>query len=202
MVFELPIIEEKIKMHQVTALHLTASLAFIGTGAIVVVYNYTIPYWGAALLVLGISILIATIFKNKWLVTPKVSRMFRVAELILALCVEGYSFYQQWKFPMVIFGGLNAALLFSLFWEHTAGETLFVLIDAEGIKLPVTSRKRYIGWNEVEQVLLRYGTISINCIDNRMFQWHIGDVEVDGNALESFSNLKIEEYKGKRFQEW
>ena len=81
MEYELPVADKKVKPHQVTALHLICALAFIGTGAIIFVYNYTITYWGLALLIGGIMLTIATIARNKWLITRNINTIFRIVEL-------------------------------------------------------------------------------------------------------------------------
>lgn len=202
MVYDLPLVEEKVKPHQVTTLHLVSSFAFIGAGAIIVIYNYTIPGWGLALLLTGLLMLCMTIFKNKWLTGKKINPAFRVIELLIAIAFCSYSVIMQWKFPIVIFGGLCAALLFALYWERSAGNKLFVHIDDDGLRLPVV-RRRFIPWSEVENVVLRFGTITINCVDNHLFQWTIAEPGFDNEIFETYCKTKVEENVSKRRKdEW
>lgn len=201
MVYDLPLVEEKVKPHQVTTLHLVSAFAFIAAGAIIVIYNYTIPGWGLALLLSGLLLLGLTIFKNKWLTGKTVNQAVRIAELFVVAAFEVYSLKMQWKFPIVIFGGLSAALLFALYWERNAGGRLYVHVDDAGLRLPVV-RRRFIPWSEIENVVLRFGTITINCLDNHLFQWSIADADLDNEIFEAFCVAKVEENIGKRISDW
>ena len=198
MVYDLPLDEVKVKPHQITTLHLLSALAFTGTGAIIFVYNYVITMWGAALLAVGIILLALTIFKNKWVTRNKTSTILRIIELAIALTVGIYSATQHWKFPVVIFGILSASLLFGIYWERSIGGALFVHIDDSGIKLPVISRLRFLKWTEVEQVVLRFGALSINCVDNRFFQWSLSNNDIDPEIFEAYCSAQVEANRGKR----
>ena len=197
MEYNLQLAEEKIKPHQVTTLHLISSFAFIGAGAIIVIYNYTIPGWGLALLLAGLVILALTIFKNSWVNSKKINPLVRVAELLVAVVFTIYAILMHWKFPILLFGGLSAGLVFALFWERNAGNKLYVHVDAEGLRLPVV-RRRFIPWTEVEVVVLKYGTLTINCLDNHLFQWTVADPDFDNAQFEAFCEAKVEENVGKR----
>jgi len=203
MTFDLQLTEEKIKRHQVTAMHLTCALAFIAAGAIIVIYNYTIPYWGLAELIAGVLILGVTIIKNSW-VTGKNSVLYRIGELAIAATMAVYSVTQHWTFPIFIFSVLTLAVAFAMFWERaSSGDAQIMHIDDTGIRLPVTSRKRFIDWVETDSVILRYGTLSIECTDNRLFQWNVKGIAFKPEELEQFSKSKIEEHKARRVvEEW
>ena len=202
MVYDLPLVEEKVKPHQVTTLHLVSSFAFIGAGAIIVIYNYTIPGWGLALLITGILILGLTIVKNKWITSAKVNPAIRILELLIAISVGMYSYFQQWKFPVVIFSILSAALAFSIYWERNSDNILYVHVDDDGLKLPVV-RRRFIPWKEIDNVVFRFGTLTINCLDNHLFQWTIAEQTIDPETFEVFCKRKVDENaKRRRNDEW
>ena len=197
MEYDLPLAEEKVKPHQVTTLHLVCALGFIGTGAIIAVYNFTIPLWGVALLVAGALLLGLTIFKNKWVTSKEINPTVRIAELAIAITVAIYAAIQQWKLPTGMFGVLSAGLMFSLYWERKAGGTIYVHIDETGLRLPVV-RQRFLPWTAVDQVVYRFGTLTINTADNHLFQWNIALPDFDNEIFEAFCSAKIEEYKAKR----
>ena len=197
MVYDLPLVDEKVKPHQVTTLHLVCAFAFIGTGAIIAVYNYTIPMWGGALLAIGILLLGITIFKNKWVTGKHTNLQARIAELIIAAVIAAYSATQQWKFPTGMFAALCIGLLFAIYWERKASSVLYVHVDDKGLRLPIT-RSRFIPWVEAENVVLRFGTLTINTADNHFFQWNIRATEHDPEIFEAFCNAKIEENRSKR----
>ena len=198
MVYDLPVDEEKVKPHQVTTLHLVCSMAFIAAGAIIFRYNFVITTWGLVLLLTGVLLLVLTIAKNKWMLGNRVNPVVRMAELAIALWMAIYSLTQQWKFPAGIFGVLSAVIIFALYWERNRGSKLIVRIDDEGVKLPLTSRKRFLPWTELEQVVLRFGTLSIDCVDNHLFQWNIPGLEVDAERFDDFCKAKVEENRSKR----
>jgi len=202
MVYDLPVMGGKVKPHQVTALHLLCALAFTGTGAIITIYNYTFPEWGVALLVAGVALLGLTMFRNRWLTATKVNFYARIAELVLAMAMAILSLVQGWKFPMGIFGVLSAAVAFAIFWERAAGQALFIHVDEVGFRLPVTARKRFIPWNEVEEVVLRYGILSIECLENRLHQWDIADTNTNDEAFMAYCSTHVEANKGMRVEEW
>jgi len=198
MVYDLPLTEEKVKPHHITTLHLICAFAFIGTGAIIAVYNYTLSIiWGLGLLAAGLLILGLTIAKNKWVISKKINMVLRIKELVISVLVATYSIYQHWKFPSLIFGMLSSALVFALYWERNSGGALYVHVDDNGLKLPVM-RRRFIPWAEVDQVVLRFGTLTINCVDNHFFQWTLADPDFDNEIFEQFCSVKIEENISKR----
>jgi hypothetical protein len=198
MVFELPVTGQKVKQQQVTALHLFSGLAFVGTGAIICVYNNKIPMWGAAILAAGIVLLVVSIFRNRWLTGRQANRVVRVLELGVSLGIAGLSFAEQWKFPLGIFSVLSAAILFSLYWERDAGQALQVVVDEAGVHLPVTSRKRFLSWAEVEQVLLRYGVLSIDCVDNKLYQYDVSAFTADEEIFDAFCKSQVANSIGDR----
>ncbi len=202
MEYTIPIQEEKVKPHQVTTLHMVCALAFLGTGAIIAVYNYTIPGWGIALLCEGLLLVGLTMFRNKWVLQPQVNRIFRVVQLLTAIAVAGYSFLQHWKVPEGVFGVLSLCLAFALYWEKSVGETLNVIIDEGGIHLPVTARKRLIEWKEVENVVLRHGTLSVNCVDDRLFQWTARANKIEVADLEQFCAALVSKHETEKEEDW
>lgn len=202
MVFELPLSEGKVKPHQVTALHLLAGLAITGAGAMFYLFYPASKLWSLPLLIAGIGLLLVVMFRNKWLTKPATNRIVRIAELMVMLCLASYSAIHSWTPPAVMFGILSATILFALFWEQSSSNSLTVKIDNSGIKLPLTSRKRFIAWQEVEHVILKFGTLTINCYDNRLFQWTIAATVIDKEAFESFCNTRIQEAKKTVVNDW
>ncbi len=191
MEFQLPVSGDKVKPQQITALHLFCGLAFVGTGVIIAVYNYDIPLWGGAILIAGLVLLVLAIFKNRWLTQKSTNLIFRFLELLIAGGIAALSFYEQWKFPSGIFTVLTAAILFSLYWERSAGQKVFVQVDEGGIKLPVTSRRRFVAWHDVDTAVLKYGILSINCLDNKLYQFDVSGNTVDDEDFNSFCTAQV-----------
>lgn len=198
MVFELPITEQKVKAHQVTALHLLVALASIGAGAVLFRYYEPAAIWSIALIVVGVVLLLVSMFRNKWLLRKNINRVVRVFELMAMLCLASFAAIQEWTPPAIMFGVLSAAVLFAIIWENQGDGSLKILVDDDGVKLPVTSRKRFVAWQDIDQLLLKFGTLTINCSDNRLFQWVIGSINFDKEQFEDFCAKKIAEGHLKR----
>ena len=198
MIYDLPLEERKVKPHHVTTLHLVCALAFITTGGIIFRYNYIITMWGAALMGIGVVLLILTMFRNKWLTSRNINTAIRIIELAVALTVAIYSLIQYWKFPAMIFGVLSASLIFGLYWERASGNALSVIVDENGVRVPVSGRQRFLKWTEIEQIVLRFGALTINCVDNRLFQWSLGNGNIDPDTFETYCNTQIEVNRSKR----
>lgn len=198
MTFELPLTEARVKPHQVTALHLMAALVMAGSGAVLSLAVSPVRIWSVMLLIAGLVLLGTTLFRNRWLRQAKVNRLFRIAELLVLLCLASYFVINHLNLPAAMCGVLAAAIMFAIFWEQQTAAVLMVRIDDGGVKLPVTSRRRQLDWPEIEQVLLRFGTLTINCYDNRLFQWTVGTIVFDKAEFETFCNTQIAAGKLKK----
>ncbi len=201
MEYELQLVDEKVKMHQVTALHLICSFAFIGAGSIIYLFNDTIKPWGIVVMLAGFSLLALILFKNKTITAPRANNYFHIAELVVTVTLAVYATAMKWVVPQGIFGILSAALIFALFWERKGNAIQYINVSTAGISLPFESRKRSLNWTEVEQVLLRFGTLSIDCVDNRLFQWNVREIPFSANEFEAFCSKLIEENRVKRIKD-
>lgn len=197
----LPLTEDKVKPQQITALHLLCALVLVCTGAIFS-YYFTgfVQNLGFGILVAGMALLITVIAKNKVILRREVNRIFRVVELLIFLCLLSYAAMHQWKLPMGIFGVVSAAILFAIYWENAGSNRLAIQMDENGAKLPVTSRRRSIAWHEIQEVLLRYGTLTIDCYDNQFYQWDIDTVDFDDEIFEAWCKARIEANEHKRIK--
>lgn len=202
MMFELALPEERVKPHQVTALHLMAALAMIGSGAVLKLFYPPAAVWSLVLAGVGVVLLLVSIFRNRWLTRSKANRVIRFIQLLLMAGLSLFFISKQWTPPAVIFGILGAAMLFALFWEQRAGRLQVIRIDEQGIKLPATSRRRNIGWPEVERVILRFGILTIDCEDNRLYQWNTSTTDIDTDTFEAFCFAHIEAGRKKRVADW
>lgn len=213
MTFEIPLAEQKIKPHQVTALHLMVGFALVASGAFIIfVFSsmMLLPFrWNEIakdspvnmhmillpeylMIGAGLIILFLSLFKNRWLLQPGNNKTVRIVELIFCAAIAGYSLYTGAMVLACIFGLLSVAVVYSFFAENAGGKQPTVVIDENGIRLPMNVRRRHINWAEVEKVLLRHGTLTINCLDNKLYQWITVKNDTDITAFEAFCNAHIE----------
>ena len=219
MVFDLPVTEEKVKSHQITALHLIVALALFTSGVLFyfmyLLFAYTIyketsehtlqmvRMEGVVTAVLGILLFAVIVVKNKWLVKPANNRAIRIGELLVVACISIYTFTVHMPAPGSTFAILAAVLVFAIYWEAKAGKPNYVYVDEQGIRLPSTSRKRSLEWWEIDEVMLKYGTLSIECMENRLYQLSINPVQFDMKQFDTFCTERIRESADKRKKnEW
>lgn len=216
MTFELPLTEDRVKPHQVTALHLFVVLTMLITASVMMVSYYAVShmpedkalahrsllYYGlaASLAIYAVSaiLLIIILVKNKWLQKPVNNLILRIVELLLMLVFAAYAWSVGVIVPAIIFTLLAGAIVFAINWERKKDTPLTILVDKEGIKPPVNSRKRFIEWPEVEHVLLRFGTLTINCADNRMYQWNVGNTMFEPEVFEVFCIRQVDKAREQR----
>ena len=128
--------------------------------------------------------------------------MFRIAELVCTLLYGAYFLYGKLWLPTGIFGILSATLLFAIFWENNKNRAQYVHIDEKGVQLPATSRRRELAWNQVAQVILRFGILTIDCYDNHLYQWNVKMPEYSKEELEGYCSKLIAEHKEKQEADW
>lgn len=213
--FELPLSEEKVKRQQVIALHLIVIFTFIASGAFLLLVQYMLSKLsdsqphpvllanvpdvaGGFLVVAGIVFFGILLFRHKWLMEKKVNRIARAVELLLLLCLASFAIMNNLWFPAAIYGLVAGAVFFAIYWESISDSTLYIEINERGIRLPVNSRKRFLQWWEVENVLFRFGVLTIDCYDNRLFQWNIKSINFDKENFQRFCLEHIAANKEKR----
>lgn len=199
--FELVLAEGKIKPQQITALHLMSAFAIIGTGAVFYFFSMYLKWWGGGLLVAGIVLLLLTIGRNKWMMRPEVNRVFRVIELMAALCIASYCALNAMWVPTAMFAILSIVIVMAFMWERGSGEQ-FIYVSKEGIKLPFSSRKRFIEWKDVDSVLYKFGTLTIETGENKLYQWNIRKARLEREPFEKFCAEQAEAHREKRVAEW
>lgn len=220
MVFEIPLATQNVKPHQVTAMHLLAALAFIGVAGVTLMLNNmvlelpdapsaavqqaqinifdAVDLGGSIVLVIGSFILLTTLFRNKWVTRGRNNNIFRLVETYLSLLIAGYFLYRSWNIPSAIFAILTAALAFAKYAERGKLKNKTVSFNDDGVKLPLGMRSNNLKWAEVTSVILRHGTLTINTINNKLYQWMTTPNDIDATTFESFCSTQIEASKKDR----
>jgi hypothetical protein len=204
MQFEIPIEEARGKRSYIISLHLVVCFLLIITGIFEFLlfvffsksaadqfhYFHLLKWGGPVTTLLGLTLLGFLIFKNKWLNEVRINRGVRIVELII---FTGFTFI-AWQlkvvYPAAMFGIIAVCLLLALFWETKTGERN-VVISENGILIPKASGGELLKWYEVQNVIHRFGIITIDCIDNRLLQWNTKKSALDEELLYEFCKAKI-----------
>lgn len=195
--YVLPLVEKKVKNHQIIALHLMVALAVAGAGAVFYTFMQEVQPYGLALMIGGASLLIVSIFRNRWLIKAGVNRLVRVAELSVTIAIFYYVARHGMTPAMIMFGTLSAAIIFAFIWERETNRGLVVHINNDGLKLPVTLR-RNLDWKDVESIILKFGILTVNATNNRMFQWTVAEMDFDTKSFDKFCREQISKGKEQR----
>lgn len=209
--FTLSLADEKVKPYQTVALHFLMGLALLTFGILsYVFYFYTIMAtdhkssipefrkWGVAMILPGLVILFFSLFRGRWLKEPKNNRLFRIIEVVCASVYAGYFVIAKWWVPAGIFGILALTLVLATLWEGSRNRMQLIHIDDQGIALPGTSRRRSLEWNEIQQVLLRFGVLTIDCYDDHLYQWNVTLPEFHKDEFEAYCAKQVKENEHKK----
>ncbi len=215
MQFEIPIEETRGKRSYIISLHLVVCFLLIVTGIFEFVlylffaksagdlfhYFHLLKWGGPLTSLLGFILLGFLIFKNKWLDDRAVNRTVRIVELIV---FAGFTF-AAWKlkviYPAAMFGIIAACLLMALFWE-TKNMERKVIIGEEGIITPKATGNQQLRWYEVQNILLKFGILTIDCVDNRLLQWQVKSFSTDVESFNDFCKAKIAASMKERGKNW
>ncbi len=208
--FKLELVEERVKPHQVTALHLIAALTLTGTGGLCfLIRTYapvlplpdnTVLMAGTLFLLSGLFLLGIILLRNKWLLNPHINHIFRIIELTMLSAGAFFFMLFQWWIPAAMAGIVSLTLAFSLFWEKGKNRRQHITINEKGIRLPPASRRKQLSWPEVERVMLRFGVLTVDCLHNRLMQWNVQEAGFDRETFEAWCTTQIETGKDKRIQ--
>ncbi len=213
--FDLSIAGEKVKPHQSLALHIMVGLALIGFG-VISYFFYAFTYvatksqfplhdlkvWAIVMLFFGFIIIFITIFRKSWMIYPKNNRIFRIIELIACVSFLVLSYGNALKMPAAIFAILSLGILYAIFQEEGNNKPLLLSVSDEGINLPSTARRKFLEWTEVESIILRFGTITVECQGNSFFQWNVNNINFDNEIFEAYCKSQVAEHKNKRIKDW
>ena len=212
--FQIELKDNRQKARQSTSLHLITGFAMSGIGAftfllgnanwIQTVFHAPIlpsVILGTISLLYGLVVLYFIFFRNKWLQISSNNKMIRLTSVNVCGILAIIFVLSQWWLASGIAGVAAAANLFALFYEQKLAQPLFVVFDVVNIQLPASSRSRQLEWQDVARVILRHGTITIDCTNNFLYQWTVKHNDVDALTFEAFCRAQIEANKTKRMND-
>lgn len=163
--------------------------------------HFALLKWGGiTTLLLGLLLLGFLIFKNKLLTKTPVNRILRIIELLIFTTFAITAWRYEINFPAAIFGVTAAALLYALFWENNTKEKK-VIVSESGIQIPKATNQS-LQWYEIQNLVLRYGIITIDCLDNHLMQWNVQKTDFDEEIFNEFCKAQIAANIKNRIKNW
>ncbi len=103
-------------------------------------------------------------------------------------------FYRAgWEVPAALFGILATVVAGAFLYELRSPAQPQVAVSDRGLVRTAGLQRKTIDWAEVKQVLLRRSVLTIDCLDNRLYQYTVEDaVAYDGVDFEAFCARHIE----------
>ncbi len=191
MAYSLLLAEERVKQHQITALHLICATAFMAFGGVIARFSMRGRIPGIILLLLGLGFALFTVTQSKKLLAGNTNKLFRIGELVIALLMIGFSVMVGWKIPIGIFGAIGVAVAYALYNESRAGAGTKISVQDDGLILPPGTKIKTLKWTDTDQVLLKFGVLTINTVDNTLLQWQVRSIDFDLDTFNRYCAQQI-----------
>lgn len=178
-----------------TTLHLMLAIALcgLGLGFMIIFWFLYRPFAGFGLgcFIGGLGIGAVAILNKRWLTKGRRSLVLRLFEIGLFAIGATIFAYAAWPIPALVFAAIGALIGLATVYETRQPVKSRILIDEKGILLPKGMTAKHIGWEEVEELILRHSILSIELSGNRLIQRNIENNHPDVSALEAFSAEQI-----------
>jgi hypothetical protein len=204
---------KKVKKNQVTGMHLMVGFLLTAIGF----FTWLVPnsvkqetfaflnYVGLLYGFLGLAIIIICIFFNKKVIQTQNNLVLRWIEMVALLTVFIYSIYQKWHLPSAYAAAGLISVLLAYFWETSAKKSSIIAFEDDIITLPKFSKRSSIAWEDLNKVLLRYNTLTIDFKNNKLIQLDIdkiANISINPNDFEAYCKIQIKAKEHLYKKEW
>ena len=206
-VYTLPLATANRSRRYATMLHLMIACMLTGMGiACVCLYWFTtvspkfdssgavVPFliFGILCILTGFAIWGLNIFGKSWLRRKQNNLLFRLLELLLLGGGAILFLLNGWQVPAALFGLMAAVMVYAIFQERGGEGQAMAYFTEKGIDLHTAGRKRLLLWTELESVILRHGILTINTVENKMWQLDVVPAGIDATAVQEYARQQIE----------
>ena len=214
MTYELRTTAVKEQPRYVTTLHLMVAFILfgisLGCGMLywftTVSPKFKLPFLpllvlAAACFATSIFILIMAFKGRQWLQHGRNNNRLRWVEFLLLIAGSAAFLNYGWRAPSVLFAILAAVIVFAIFWEKKGAIDNAVTLDDTGVHLPARL-SGHRPWHDVDKVLLRHGTLTIEFEENKIWQQNIQPPTFPPTELEAWAATQIDTHRPKRTKNW
>jgi len=157
------------------AMHALAGILFLMNG--IGVYKSDTPNWGMAIffIVLGMASIAFPFMMKRFTNIQAANSLARTVQAFVSLtgCLYFLSHLQPLMGILLFLTGIASAYIG---WaEYKIFQPCFVSFDMMGIQLPGTFSSRLIGWNQLNNVILRNDLLTIDFKNNKVLQIEVID---------------------------
>lgn len=161
-------------------------------------------YAGLAYAFFGLFVVIVSIFFNKKIIQTRANLILRFLEICSLLPILIYSLYQSWYLPAVYSTAALIGILLAFYWEKAGKQNRLATFNDNGVQIPGLGKNSELPWQAVKQVLLRHNILTLDCMDNKLYQLTVSkqQTSIDKAAFEIFCHFQIEAKKHLYKAEW
>jgi hypothetical protein len=156
-------------------MHMLIGILFLLNG--IGIYNAPVPNWSMAIffLILGLASIVFPFIMKRFSNIQAANSLTRMIQAFT--CFTGCLFFLENKQPLIglllLLTGLASAYIG--YAEYKIFQPSFARIDTTGITLPTTFSERLIGWNQLNNVILRDDLLTIDFKSNKVLQLEVLD---------------------------
>jgi len=203
--------QNNVKNNQVTAIHLMVGILLLTLGYLTVLVPENIKttkylflnIYGTIILSIGIALIVLSIFFNKKIIQSKYNFVLRIIEMISLLTICIYSFSQKWYLPGAYSLTAIMAVVFAFIWEKNAQHDIDILIKDKNVEIPKFLKRKIIPWKEIKNVVLNHGILTIDCRNNKLYQFPIKEIKIPNQEkIQSFCREKIAKHEHEYNKDW
>ncbi len=222
MQYQIQIISKGIKKSHITAIHLLSGFLLIAMGAVafftpLVLYiakggkehfeidkEFTIANWaGIAYVLVGLLILILTIFFNRKIIQTNKNFVVRLIEFVALSTAFIYCILQNWMLPAVYSGVGLITIFVALYLEKRATQKRFLTILEGGVQIQNAIGTKNYAWSLINNIIINRNIITIDCKNDILIQEQIEAPEkLDNVELSNYIQIQLEKNKDKYQENW
>lgn len=193
---------KQVKKNQVTGMHLMAGFLLIVMGFLtwlvpnaVKQEEFDFLNWvGLAYAFFGVAILIICIFFNKRIIQTKANFTLRILEVFSLAPILVYSLIQKWYLPAGYSAAALLGIILAFYWEKAGKQKRIATFDDNGLHLPRVGKNSQLAWQDITRVLLRHNILTIDCKDNKLFQFTLepSGKQINSEEFEAYCRIQME----------
>lgn len=220
--YTIELIKEKVKRNQVVAFHLIAAIILMIMGFLTFITPFSlniyqagkedtefiqmnwVHYVGLAIGIIGLSIILITIFFNKKFIQDKKNLIIRIIEIICFVPILIYCLYNKWYLPATYSGAALIGICLAYFLEKSQEKNRIIQIGNEGILLKTSSKNSQWKWEELEHFVIKHNVLTLRTIDKKLFQFvFIQHEKEDYQTINEFATALIQKaIPNRRKDDW
>lgn len=219
--YEFILKKKTVKRNQVTAFHIIAALILIILGFLTVITPFSlnifnagkehttqirfgiVNYFGLLFAIIGIFILVVSIFFNKRYIQKRNNLIIRIIEIICFTIILAYCLFQKYYLPAAYSAAALLGIILAYFIENAEQREIRIEILENSIRMKSKLKDSNWEWHQLENFILKHNVITLHTTEKKMYQFIIEPQPYSTEEVNNYTQSKIKEEEGKRrYDNW